>query len=373
MRWRRFVDFERRGDREASMSSVIRRTFWNAPACAKTDRYSSNGLDDPTCGIPLRGRLRALERFKDPRWPEDRIGELYDAYSRLRSTLILRVVRRSAHTPDGCPAGARISVFKKFRHGFERYPAIGSFGTDGDRSFRLPLGPFCGDQNRVRSAHALARYRHHLVEDGYRTSTLTAIDLRASSTGRPRSKRATSSDWSSLGSRAFARAQARPGDFHEFFSSDTRPPRYIDRTARSRHRLPTEMTTRGDPRCVWYARRRQGFRRNVHGFRGSEISVVEDVNGLYCEETEDSLFDTMRRLAKRPGDWTIHGRSFVDSPASRRAVLGTDPESHPERDLHGPGGVLMTTHPPLDVDFYWHIEYLCLVAAKGDGDRGGLG
>ena len=33
----------------------------------------------------------------------------------------------------------------------------------------------------------------------------------------------------------------------------------------------------------------------------------------------------------------------------------------------------MTTHPPLDVDFYWHIEYLCLVAAKGDGDRGGLG
>ncbi len=46
------------------------------------------------------------------------------------------------------------------------------------------------------------------------------------------------------------------------------------------------------------------------------------MNGLYCEETEDSLFDTMRRLAKRPGDWTPMGgdghRRVVDQFSEHR-------------------------------------------------------
>ena len=279
MRWRRFVDFCVEAIEKHDVSVI--HAHFGTTAARTVDILKRTGRP----GVVSLYGVDASATLKDPRWRKS-YRRMYDAYSRF---LVLSEVVRDRLVADGCPAG-KISVFNLPAR-IERYP-YRERGTDGPVRF-ITAARFVEKKGYDLLMPAFAR----LVEDGLDT-TLTAIGY-----GTLKGRIERDIERLELQDRVRLHDTGPSGDFHEFFSSE------LDR--HDIFVLPSVTAPDGDdeggPSLCLVCAQAAGLPVVCTRFPGSEISVVEDVNGLYCEETEDSLFDTMRRLAKRPGDWTSMG------------------------------------------------------------------
>ena len=190
---------------------------------------------------------------------------------------------------DGCPAG-KIRLFNLPAR-IELYP-YRERGTDGPVRF-ITAGRFVEKKGYDLLIPAFAR----LVQDGL-NATLTAIGY-----GTLKGRIEEDIERLRLQDRVRLHDTGLSGNFHELFSSELENHDIFV--------LPSITAPNGDdeggPSLCLVCAQAAGLPVVCTRFPGSEISVVEDVNGFYCEETEDSLFDTMRRLANRPGDWTHMG------------------------------------------------------------------
>ena len=281
LRWRRFVDFCVGAIEKYDVSLV--HAHFGTTAARTVGILERTGLP----GVVSLYGVDASATLRDPRWRKP-YRRMYDAYSRF---LVLSEVVRDRLVADGCPAG-KISVFNLPAR-IERYP-YKERGTDGPVRF-ITAARFVEKKGYDLLIPAFAR----LVEDGL-DATLTAI-------GYGTLKGQIEDDIERLGLQDRVRLHdtGLSGDFHELFSSQL-----------ERHDifvLPSIAAPNGDdeggPSLCLVCAQAAGLPVVCTRFPGSEISVVEDVSGLYCGETEDSLFDTMRRLAKRPRDWTAMGRA----------------------------------------------------------------
>ena len=227
----------------------------------------------------------ASATLRDPRWRKP-YSRMYEAYSRL---LVLSEVVRDRLVNDGCPAD-KISIFNLPAR-IERYP-YRERGTDGPVRF-ITAARFVEKKGYDLLIPAFAR----LLEDGL-DATLTAIGY-----GTLRGRIEGDIERLGVQSRVRLHDSGLSGDFHEFFSSELQ--------SHDIFVLPSVTAPNGDdeggPSLCLVCAQAAGLPVVCTRFPGSEISVVEEVNGLYCEETEDSLFDTMLRLARRPGDWASMG------------------------------------------------------------------
>ena len=281
LRWRRFVAFCVEGIEKYDVSLV--HAHFGTTAARTVGILETTGLP----GVVSLYGVDASATLRDPRWRKP-YRRMYDAYSRF---LVLSEVVRDRLVVDGCPAG-KISVFNLPAR-IERYP-YRERGTDGPVRF-ITAARFVEKKGYDLLIPAFAR----LVEGGL-DATLTAI-------GYGTLKGQIEGDIERLGLQDRVRLHdtGLSGDFHELFSSQL-----------ERHDifvLPSIAAPNGDdeggPSLCLVCAQAAGLPVVCTRFPGSEISVVEDVSGLYCGETEDSLFDTMRRLAKRPRDWTAMGRA----------------------------------------------------------------
>ncbi len=279
LRRRRFVDFCVQAIEKYDVS-VIHAHFGTTAA-------RTVGIVEQTGrpGVVSLYGVDASATLRDPAWREP-YRRMYDTYSRF---LVLSEVVRDRLVADGCPNG-KISVFNLPAQ-IERYP-YREGGTDGPVRF-VTAARFVEKKGYDLLIPAFAR----LVEDGT-DATLTAI-------GYGTLKGQIEGDIERLGLRDRVRLQETDlaQDFHELF--------YSELEGHDIFVLPSVAAPNGDdeggPSLCLVCAQAAGLPVVCTRFPGSEISVVEDVNGLYCGETVDSLFETMRRLAKRPEDWTPMG------------------------------------------------------------------
>ncbi len=281
LRWRRFVDFCVEAIEKYDVSLV--HAHFGTTAARTVGILETTGLP----GVVSLYVVDASAALRDPRSRKP-YRRMYDAYSRF---LVLSEVVRDRLVADGCPAG-KISVFNLPAR-IERYP-YRERGTDGPVRF-ITAARFVEKKGYDLLIPAFAR----LVEGG--------LDARLTAIGYGTLKGHIEGDIERLGLQDRVRLHdtGLSGDFHELFSSEL-----------ERHDifvLPSIAAPNGDdeggPSLCLVCAQAAGLPVVCTRFPGSEISVVEDVSGLYCGETEDSLLDTMRRLAKRPRDWTAMGRA----------------------------------------------------------------
>ena len=279
LRWRRFVDFCVEAIEEYEVS-VIHAHFGTTAA-------RTVGIIEQTrrpSVVSLYG-VDASATLRDPAWRKP-YQRMYETYSRF---LVLSEVVRNRLVADGCPEG-KIRIFNLPAR-IERYP-YRERGTDGPVRF-ITAARFTEKKGYDLLIPAFAR----LVEDGF-DATLTAI-------GYGTLKGQIEGDIERLGlqDRVRLRETDLTEDFHELF--------YSELESHDIFVLPSVTAPNGDdeggPSMCLVCAQAAGLPVVCTRFPGSEISVVEDVNGLYCEETVDSLLDTMRKLANRPEDWTPMG------------------------------------------------------------------
>jgi len=279
LRWRRFVDFCVEAIEKYDVSVI--HAHFGTTAARTVGILEQTGLP----GVVSLYGVDASATLRDPRWRKPYL-RMYDAYSRF---LVLSEVVRNRLVADGCPEG-KIRIFNLPAR-IERYP-YRERGT-GDPVRFITAARFTEKKGYDLLIPAFAR----LVDDGL-DATLTAI-------GYGTLKGQIEGDIERLGlqDRVRLRETDLAEDFHELFSSE------LD--THDIFVLPSVTASNGDdeggPSLCLVCAQAAGLPVVCTRFPGSEVSVVENVNGLYCEETEDSLFDTMRKLAKRPGDWTPMG------------------------------------------------------------------
>ena len=278
-RWRLFVDFCVEAIEKYDISVI--HAHFGTTAARTVDILERTGRPGM---VSLYG-VDASATLKDPGWRKP-YRRMYDVYNRF---LVLSEVVRDRLVADGCPPG-KISVFNLPAR-IERYP-YRERGTDGPVRF-ITAARFVEKKGYDLLIPAFAR----LVEDGL-DATLTAIGY-----GTLKARIEDAIDRLNLQDRVRLHDTGASGDFHKLFSSEL--------GSHDIFVLPSITAPNGDdeggPSLCLVCAQAAGLPVVCTRFPGSEISVVEDVNGLYCEETEDSLFDTMRRLAKRLGDWTPMG------------------------------------------------------------------
>ena len=279
MRWRHFVDFCADAIEEHDISVV--RTHFGTTAARTVDVLARTGRP----GIVSLYGVDASSALLDPKWRTP-YRRMYDVYSQF---LVLSEIVRDRLVSHGCPE-EKISVFNLPAR-IERYP-YRERQPDGPIRF-ITAARFIEKKGYDLLIPAFAR-----LVDGGLEATLTAIGY---GTLRDRIE----SDIERRGLQDLVRLHDTrlSGDFHEFFSQQ------LDN--HDIFVLPSVTAPNGDdeggPSLCLVCAQAAGLPVVCTRFPGSEVSVVDEVNGLYCQETEDSLSDTMRRLAERPGDWTPMG------------------------------------------------------------------